>query len=142
VFLSVYKFAGAGATPVTPLMKPALETSRSAVEQMIPSGGTPIGEAVKMAQQDLDASGFSRRHVLVVTDGENTEGVAPIDVAKAINRLPEEHRSAVYVIAFDVAAATFKEVKEAGWMVLPASNAGELKRTLDILIGEKILLEK
>ena len=42
----------------------------------------------------------------------------------------------------DVADAAFKEVKDAGWMVLPASNAGELKRTLDIVIGEKILLEK
>ena len=37
-------------------------------------GGTPIGDAMIAGKLALDATGLSRRHLLVVTDGENTDG--------------------------------------------------------------------
>ena len=51
-------------------------------------GGTPIGQAMITAKKALDATGLSRRHLLIVTDGENTDGFTPEDVAEAISRAP------------------------------------------------------
>jgi hypothetical protein len=44
------------------------------------------------AKRQLDATGLTRKHLLVVTDGENTDGFDPDDVATALNRRPEAER--------------------------------------------------
>ncbi len=46
----------------------------AAIDGMQPDGGTPIGYAMIAGKLALDATGLSRRHLLVVTDGENTDG--------------------------------------------------------------------
>jgi Mg-chelatase subunit ChlD len=86
-------------------------------------GGTPIGNAMIAAKRELDATGLTRRHLLVVTDGENTEGVAPDLVAAAIGRRPEAERPSIYFVAFDIEAAKFSGVRNAGGLVLAAANA-------------------
>ena len=106
------------------------------------NGGTPIGNAMIAAKRELDATGLTRRHLLVVTDGENTEGFAPERVAAAINRRPEAERPSLYFVAFDVEANRFQRVKDAGGLVLGAANAKELNATLDSLLRGQILLEK
>ena len=47
---------------------------------MTADGGTPIGDAMIAGKRALDRTGLSRRHLLVVTDGENTDGAKPVDV--------------------------------------------------------------
>jgi hypothetical protein len=79
--------------------------------------------------------------LLVVTDGENTEGYRPADVMAALMRRPERERPSVYFVAFDIAAARFEAVKNAGGLVLAAANAQELADTLDFLLTGKILVE-
>jgi hypothetical protein len=94
------------------------------------------------AKRALDDTGLARRHLLVVTDGENTDGVAPDRVAVAINKRPEAERPSIYFVAFDVAASRFSGVRDAGGLVLAAANAKELNDTLDTLLRGKILVEK
>ena len=86
-------------------------------------GGTPIGNAMIAAKRELDATGLTRRHLLVVTDGENTDGFEPEAVAAAINRRPEAERPSMYFVAFDIDARRFEKVRESGALVLGAADA-------------------
>ena len=145
MLLGLYEFSGRSNQPdcrvLLPLSKPDPISAAQALVNMNAGGDTPIGDAILAAKKDLDATGLSRLHILVVTDGDNTKGYAPQDVVAAINKLPQEQRAGVYFIAFDVAASVFTPVKEAGAIVLPAANAQELQRALDALMSEKILVE-
>ena len=146
VLLGIYEFSErAGvpdARPVVPMGKPDRVRAASALRSMRAEGGTPIGNAMIAAKRELDSTGLTRRHLLVVTDGENTEGFAPERVAAAINRRPEAERPSLYFVAFDIAANRFDRVRDAGGLVLAAANARELNSTLDSLLRGQILLEK
>jgi Mg-chelatase subunit ChlD len=128
--------------PVVPMGPPDRERAAAAVARLEADGGTPIGQAMITAKRALDSTGLSRRHLLVVTDGENTDGAAPDRVAEAIGRRPESERPAIYFVAFDIAASRFTRVRDAGGLVLAAANARELNDTLDSLLQGKILVEK
>ncbi len=146
VLLGVYEFSSREREPaarqVIPLGAPDPAAAAAAVGDMRAEGGTPIGDAMIEVKRDLDATGMSRRHILVVSDGENNRGYKPSEVASVIARLPEEERAAIYFVAFDVAADVFKGVKDAGGLVLGASNEGDLRQTLDFILTGKILAEQ
>lgn len=129
------------ARPIVPMGPP----DRAAIEMLArlqPQGGTPIGTAMIAATHALDATGLSRRHLLLVTDGENTHGFGPEAVAAGIARRPPDAQPSIYFVAFDVDARRFDGVRDAGGLVLPAANAQELTGTLDMLISGKILVER
>jgi hypothetical protein len=117
-------------------------TSIGDLSNVVAEGGTPIGAAMIAAKHELDATGLSRRHLLVVTDGENTDGVAPDEVTAAIGRRPESERPSIYLVAFDIDARQFNSVRDAGALLLAAGNAKELSATLDGLLRGKILVEQ
>ena len=127
---------------VIPMGAPDLERARTAIAAMRADGGTPIGSAVIHAKRALDATGLARRHLLVVTDGENTTGEDPEDVVAAIGRRPELERPSVYFVAFDVDASRFDDVRSAGGLVLAAGSGKALGETLDSLLRGRILIEK
>ena len=108
-----------------------------------PGGGTPLGRALQMAVEDLMASPLSHKHILVVTDGENTEGPAPEDVLS--DKLEASHGLGggvqVHFVAFDVAAKVFDPVKNLGATVVGADDETQLKDQLDYILQKKILLE-
>jgi hypothetical protein len=93
------------------------------------------------ARRALDATGLRRRHLLVVTDGENTDGVSPTDVARAMERQDDALRAPLYFVAFNVDAKAFAGVKQHGGLVLSAKDGAELATTLDELLSDKILVE-
>ena len=146
VLVGIYEFSSREFRPncreVVKIGAPDLETTRTAVESLRAAGGTPIGDAMIRAKRDLDATSLTRRHILVVTDGENNRGYTPGNVADVISRLPEEQRVSLYFIAFDVAAEEFDSVKEAGGLILSANNETDLKQTLDFVLTGKILVEQ
>ena len=109
---------------------------------MVAGGDTPIGDAMIVAKRDVDATGLAKRHILVITDGENTKGYSPADVTQVISSQPEKDRASIYFIAFDVAASTFNSVRDSGGLVLAASNERDLKDTLGYLLTGKILVEQ
>jgi hypothetical protein len=127
--------------PIVPMGPPDLGRARDALIELRARGNTPIGNAMIVAKQQLDATGLTRRHLLVVTDGENTEGYEPEAVTAAINRRPEAERPSMYFVAFDVDARRFERVRDAGALLLGAANARELTDTLDTLLRGKILVE-
>jgi VWA domain-containing protein len=146
VLLGVYEFSGLDGQPdcreVIPMGPPDRSRAAAAIAGMRAAGGTPIGNAMITGKRALDKTGLSRRHLLVVTDGENTNGPSPEDVAAAITRRPSVEQPSIYFVAFDVSASRFDSVRNAGGLVLEAANAKALNDTLDSLLRGKILIEK
>lgn len=146
VLLGLYEFSERegrpDCRPIISMAPPDRAKAASALAAMEARGGTPIGNAMITAKRELDATGLMRRHLLVVTDGENTAGFEPHRVAAAIHRRPEAERPSLYFVAFDIEANRFGRVREAGGLVLGAANAAELNATLDSLLRGQILLEK
>ena len=146
VLLGIYEFSERSGQddcrPVIPMAPPDRSRAERALASLRAEGDTPIGNAMIFAKRELDATGLTRKHLLVVTDGENRTGFDPDDVARALNRRPEAERPSLYFVAFDIEASRFTGVKDAGALVLGAANAKELNSRLDALLRGKILLEK
>jgi Mg-chelatase subunit ChlD len=121
---------------------PDADATARAINSLTTRGGTAIGDAVIKAQQALDATGLKGQHILIVTDGENNTGTTPGAVASGIQALPEALRPMVYVVAFDVKASVFDDVKAKGWQVFSAADGRQLQQQLDEVVGGKILIEK
>ena len=146
IALGIYEFSqrsrSPSARPIVRLGPPNPDTARAAIFRMIANGDTPIGDAMIIAMKDLDATGFSRKHILVITDGDNTIGYSPDDVTRIIAGKSDTARASVYFVAFDIAASRFNSVRDAGGLVLAASNETDLKGTLDYVLSGKILAEQ
>jgi Mg-chelatase subunit ChlD len=146
VQLGIYEFSRRSGEPdcrpVIAMSTPDRDQAASAIARLKADGGTPIGSAMIVAKRALDGTGLTRRHLLVVTDGENTDGVTPDRVAVAIGKRPDAERPSIYFVAFDIEASRFNRVRDAGGLVLSAANATELNSTLDTLLRGKILVEK
>ena len=146
VLLGIYEFSERSGKedcrPVIAMAPPDRDRADRALRTLRAQGGTPIGNAMIFAKRELDATGLTRRHLLLVTDGENTDGFSPDRVALALSRRPEAERPSLYFVAFDIEASRFERVKEAGALVLGATNARDLNSTLDSLLRGNILLEK
>jgi Mg-chelatase subunit ChlD len=145
VAVGVYEFSERRGQPAARQIvapgPPDAAAATSRIETMKAQGGTPIGEAMIDARRALDATGLRRRHLLVVTDGENTDGVSPVEVARVMERQDENLRAPLYFVAFDVGADAFEGVKQHGGLVLPAKDGRELASTLDSLLSDRILVE-
>jgi Mg-chelatase subunit ChlD len=145
VLLGLFEFSGRSGEStreIIPLSKPDPVRAEQALAKMFADGGTPIGDAMIVGKRALDRTGLTRRHLLVVTDGENTDGHAPDTVMAALMRRPETERPSVYFVAFDIAASRFNAVRDGGGLVLAAADAKELNETLDTLLSGKILVEQ
>lgn len=146
VLVGVYEFSvrkdGPECRTVVKLGPPDAAAATKLVEKMVPDGGTPIGDSMIVAQRDLEATGMTHRHMLVVSDGESNRGFTPGDVTRVIEELPDNRRSSIYFIAFDVNADLFDPVRNAGGLVLAAGNEQELRQTLDYILTGKILVEQ
>jgi Mg-chelatase subunit ChlD len=142
VLVGVHEFSARAGAPaareVIPLGMPNPLTAGDAIRAMKTGGGTPIGDAMAVARLALD---LKRRHLLVVTDGENTDGADPALVASVLEKQPEEVKASLYFVAFDVDAEAFAPVKNAGALLLPAKSGAELAATFDELLSDRILVE-
>ncbi len=146
LLVGIYEFSARDDQPscrtVAKLGPPGVVEGEANLGKLHPLGGTPIGDAMIAAKRDLDLTGMARRHILVVTDGENNRGYSPGAVAAFLATQPEDARPSIYFIAFDVDAAKFNAVKESGGLVMAASNERDLNQTLDFILTGKILAEQ
>jgi Mg-chelatase subunit ChlD len=144
ILVGIYEFSHRLGLPpcrtVFPPGVPDIAVIREAVQKLVPEGTTPIGDAMILAKRDLDSTGMTRRHLLVITDGENTIGYLPGDVARVIAAEPEADRAGIYFVAFDVDAEAFDPVKEAGGLVLSAGNEKQLSEALDSIVTGRVFV--
>lgn len=109
-----------------------------------PDGATPIGGAVTDATNALWKIRADSRHVLVITDGENTVGPKPDDVLPKLQDQCLKNGLVVHFhfLAFDVDAKVFGGIKQFGATLVGASDEAQLNQKLNFILEEKILLEK
>ena len=141
----LFIFADKGAKQAIPFGPFKAETFRSwAHDFKNVGGGTPLGTAVKAAGETVLKSGLTRKHVLVITDGENTIGPGPATAMSQIKAEAEKNQTtlSVHFVAFDVAAKVFDGVKKNGATVLSAENEAQLNTQLEFILEKKILLEE
>ena len=105
-----------------------------------PGGGTAIGDAMREARPDLYRAGTFRKYLVVVTDGENTNGRNPESVAREIWS-KSQRGVQVYFVAFDTSPDKFGFLKDVGGDVIGANTGAELKTALDEIYQGKILAE-
>src|SRR5678809_1453852 len=108
-----------------------IRDSRSVLSHLPgPGGGTAIGDAMREARPDLYRAGVFRKYLLVVTDGENTAGRSPDQVAREIFQKSEQGVG-IYFVAFDTSADRFAFLKQVHGDVIGADSGVELRRALD-----------
>jgi hypothetical protein len=140
----LYVFSDQGAKPALPFGPfNAAALQAWARDFHTPKGGTPLGNALRTAAQATLASNLSRKHVLVLTDGESNIGPAPAVVLPELKRQAELKQSGVsyHFIAFDVDAKVFDGIKKLGATVVGAANETQLNTQLEFILEKKILLE-
>jgi Mg-chelatase subunit ChlD len=138
--IGIYSFSS-GASVRLPIQPYDRELVRSTVARLPrPGGGTAIGEALRTASPDLYRAGVFRKYLLVVTDGENTAGRNPEDVARDIFR-KSEGAVQIYFVAFDTSPEKFAFLKQVGGDVIGAGGGAELRTALDGIYQGKILAE-
>jgi len=140
VMITIFSFA-THANRVLAIQPYNRDSVRAALDLIAePGGGTAIGSAMAVARRELYAGGVLRKYLLVVTDGENTNGRNPAEVAKEISRRSERSVQ-MYFVAFDTDTAKFAFLKPLGGDVLPAANGGALRTTLNTLYTQRIWAE-
>ena len=109
-----------------------------------PNGNTPLGNALSIASRKVMECPLARKHVLIITDGENTAGPKPEAVMPRLKQEAEgKHtRVSVHFVAFDVDAKVFDSVKKLGATVVGASDEKQLNTQLEFILQRKILLEE
>ena len=95
---------------------------------------------MREARPDLYRAGVFRKYLLVVTDGENTNGRSPDKVAREIWR-KSEGGVQTYFVAFDTNPEKFAFLKDVGGDVIGAGTGAELRTALDGIYQGKILAE-
>jgi Mg-chelatase subunit ChlD len=140
VKVGIYSFSSE-ASIVLPMQSFNRTAIRDALARLPrPGGGTAIGEAMAAARPDLYRAGVFRKYLLVVTDGENTAGRAPDQVAREIFR-KSERAVEIYFVAFDTSADRFSFLKQVQGDVMGAGNGPELTKALDEIYRGRILAE-
>ena len=138
--IGVYSFSSSVSRvlPIQPYDRAAVRAAFSLLPG--PGGGTAIGEAMDEARPDLYRAGTFRKYLLVVTDGDNTNGPSPDSVARTIFR-KSEGAVQIYFVAFDTSPEKFAFLKQVGGAVIAAGSGPQLGTALDGIYQGKILAE-
>ena len=124
--------------PIKPYNREELRRALASLDA--PKGGTAIGDAMDLARQDLYGAGTFRKYILVVTDGENTDGRRPEVVAREI-AARSEGAVRQYFVAFNIDRKRFDFLEEVNGEVLGAANGPALRASLDSIYRGRILAE-
>jgi hypothetical protein len=143
LYVGLYVFQGNHGRTALPLARFDAAKLRAAIAGLEPGGATPLGATMLRAGRDLLAARAASRHMLVLTDGENTAGPKP---EKALAQLLESGtRQQVslftHVIALDIKPAVFATLQKNGATLIGAADEVQLNAQFDFILEEKILIE-
>lgn len=109
----------------------------------VPDSGTPLGDAMSLAAKSLLATPAASKHLLVLTDGENTLGSTPLAALTALQKQSRTQNQAVFVhiLALDIPPAVFASLQKAGATLIGAADEKQLQSQLDFILENQILVE-
>lgn len=140
LYMGIINFAGETSTvlPMTPFNA---EQARAAIEQIPPpGGGTAIGLALEEGFKKLYETGCIRKHVVCVTDGENTVATPPDLMARQLFAQTKGDVE-LHFVAFDTSAENFAFLKNVNGNVHEAGDGAQLQKHLVDLYEKRILVE-
>ncbi len=108
-----------------------------------PDSATPLGDAMTMAGRTLLATPAASKHLLVLTDGENTAGTTPIAALTSLQKQSQgqDQTIFVHVLALDISPSVFASLQKAGATLIGASDEKQLQSQLDFILETQILVE-
>lgn len=139
LFLGITNFSGvtAGVLPMGPFDAAAAQESLARIPA--PAGGTAIGLALEEGFKALYGTGCIRKHLVCITDGENTVSTPPDLMAR---QLHAQTRGDVelHFVAFDTSGRHFGFLKDVNGSVDEADGT-QLEQRLVDLYEKRILVE-
>lgn len=105
-----------------------------------PAGGTAIGLAMSVGFQSLYSTGCVRKHLVCITDGDNTVGTPPNLMARQL--YAQTHGDVeMHFVAFDTSAKHFGYLSTAGGSVVEAADESQLQERLTEIYEKRIFAE-
>lgn len=108
-----------------------------------PDSSTPLGDAIEAAGRTLLTTPAASKHLLVLTDGENTVGITPLNALTALQKQTQGQDQAIFVhmLALDIPPKVFASLLKAGATVIGAADEKQLQSQLDFILENQILVE-
>ena len=106
----------------------------------MPAGGTAIGKAITDGFSSLYSTGCVRKHLVCITDGNNTIGTPPDLIARQL--YSQTHGEVeVHFVAFDTSPKHFGFLKDTGGSVFEAADEQQLQARLIEIYEKRIFAE-
>jgi hypothetical protein len=105
-----------------------------------PAGGTAIGLALQEGFKALYGTGCFRKHLVCITDGDNTVATPPELMARQLYAQTKGEVE-LHFVAFDTSARHFGFLKEVNGTVEEAADGAQLQTHLVELYEHRILVE-
>lgn len=139
LFLGIVNFSGLTSTvlPMGPFE--ATSASQAVARIPAPAGGTAIGLALEQGFKALYGTGCIRKHLVCITDGENTVSTPPDLMARQLHGQTKGDVE-LHFVAFDTSARHFGFLKQVNGSVDEADGA-QLEHRLVELYEKRILVE-
>jgi len=134
-----YSLIGCGGSAYVIQPNILLETSPvNAVNSLSASGGTPLGESIMEAYQQLSMSHCDRKYIFILSDGAPT-GIAPQDIIGPMKSQGVD--VGIYVVGFQSDQANYQPIADLGGHVLMADDATSLGITCDTIFRQILKCE-
>ena len=134
-----YSLIGCGGSAYVIQPNTLLETTPvNAVDSLSASGGTPLGESILEAYQQLSTSHCDRKYIFILSDGAPT-GVAPQDIIGPMRSQGVD--VGIYVVGFQSDRANYQPIADLGGQVLMADDANSLGSTCDAIFRQILKCE-
>lgn len=105
-----------------------------------PGGGTAIGKALAAGFESLYSTGCVRKHLICITDGDNTVGTPPDLMARQLF-LQTHGDVEMHFVAFDTSVSHFGFLKSTGGSVVVAADESQLQARLTEIYEKRIFAE-
>jgi hypothetical protein len=105
-----------------------------------PAGGTAIGKAMSAGFASLYSTGCVRKHLVCITDGNNTVGTPPDLMARQLFAQTNGDVQ-MHFVAFDTSAKHFGFLKTTGGSVFEAADETQLQTQLTEIYEKRIFAE-
>jgi Mg-chelatase subunit ChlD len=140
LFLGVTGFSGV-CTTALPMGPFDANRAQAAVKEIArPGGGTAIGLAIEEGFKSLYSTGCIRKHLVCITDGQNTVATPPDLMARQLYAQTKGDVE-IHFVAFDTSADYFAFLKDVNGSTVEAADGAQLQARLVELYEKRILVE-
>lgn len=129
------------ANVLVPMQLLDLNALNSSVKSLTASGGTPLGDSLRISLEQLALSPAEKRHIFILSDGENTGWVSPKEVLEKMQGRGLEKIS-IHVVGFETSRSNYIDFETFQSQVVMADDAATLDATCSTIFFDILKLEK